>query len=123
MECEVVWLMVYCLGIWSVSYCGICCVCKSLGGSGLFSHECVASVYVLDGKSVCGVQWFGGCNSGMTVYVYMGCVVQEIPRSDHNVWIGLGVLSTWVLSLGLWLCAVCNGVCVCGRVHVCLEGV
>lgn len=41
----------------------------------------------------------------------MVCMFQEMPGNDHHVWIGLGVLSACVLSLGMVLCGVfCWGV-------------
>jgi len=42
--------------------------------------------------------------------LFMGCVDQEMPGSDHCVWILLGVLSAWVLPLGM---VVCSMLCWC----------
>ena len=42
----------------------------------------------------------------MCVCVYRGCVVKEMPESDHCVLNGLGVLSAWVICLGMAVCCV-----------------
>ena len=61
------------------------------------------------GRKVCGVSFggvTGGLVGGVCVCVYRGCVVKEMPESDHCVLNGLGVLSAWVICLGMAVCCV-----------------